>query len=203
MPDGVTVVSARAALRAATGEVHERLHAVPAFRDLAEGRVTRAEYAALLRRLLGFHAPLEARLAAVPALDAFVDVDARRRAWLIREDLAALDEPDAVGVLDLAPMEDAGFAMGCLYVTEGATLGGLHLARALDGVLPAGVEGRRFLLGHGARHGEMWREFCAALEQCGAEPEQRARMVEGAVEAFGWFEGWVSNPGRVVLTKLA
>ncbi|MGG5811534.1 biliverdin-producing heme oxygenase [Falsiroseomonas sp. CW058] len=187
MPDG----TARWALRRATDAAHERLHGMAGFRDLAEGRITRAGYAALLRRLLGFHAPFEARLAEVPGLDALIDLGPRRRAALIRHDLAALGEPageERAAVLP--PLGSAARALGCLYVTEGSTLGGQQLARALDGLLPPGEEGRRFLLGHGARHGAMWRDCCAAIEACGADPARRAEMVDGAVATFEAFEAW-------------
>ena len=63
--------------------------------------------------------------------------------------------------------------------------------RRLDHLLPPGsAEGRRFLLGHGPRHGAMWREFCAALEQCGDSPERRADMIGAALAAFAVFGDW-------------
>ena len=85
----------------------------------------------------------------------------------------------------------AAQALGCLYVIEGSTLGGRELARRLDHLLPPGSDaGRRFLLGHGPRHGTMWREFCAALEQCGDTPEGRAEMTGAALAAFAVFGDW-------------
>jgi heme oxygenase len=186
---------ARDALRAATDAAHRRLHDLPDFRALAEGRITRAAYAALLRRKLGFHAALEARLAAVPGLVALgVDVAARCRAPLIRDDLRWLGEADAAPLAPLPSFEGAPDALGALYVAEGSTLGGRHLARALDPLLPPGVHGRRFLLGHGERHGALWRACCDAIERCGAEPADLARMIGGAVATFAAFEDWFSSP---------
>ena len=60
----------------------------------------------------------------------------------------------------------------------------------LDHLLPPGEPGRRFLLGHGERHGAMWRECCAALRQAGAVPATLAGMLAGAQEAFAEFEAW-------------
>jgi heme oxygenase len=140
----------------------------------------------------------------------------RRRAWLIEADLAALGDPVSPvasrpaepgpaesrlteprpaepGLVERAPLprlDTAARALGCLYVTEGSTLGGQQLARALDGILPPGPTGRRFLLGHGARHGAMWRGCCAALERCGADPAERAAMLDAAAETFAAFEAW-------------
>jgi heme oxygenase len=195
MPEGGLVGSAaRDALRLATEAAHLRLHAIPAFHALGEGRLSRGEYAALLRRKLGFHAALEARLAEVPGLDAFgIDLVARRRTHLLRADLAWLGAADEGAGATLPAFAGAAAALGGLYVAEGSTLGGRHLARALDGILPPGPDGRRFLLGHGERHGEMWRACCAAIERCGAEPAARAEMVAGAVATFAAFEAWFAG----------
>jgi heme oxygenase len=183
--------SARDALRAATGAVHERLHGLKGFARLAEGRIGLAEYRALLARLHGFHAALEAALAAGPGVSAWgIDLVERRRSPLLAADRAALGDEAPPDPAPIPAPDSAAAAMGWLYVSEGSTLGGLHLARALDPLLGEATEGRRFLLGHGARHGAMWRECCAAIEACGAEPGRRAAMVAGAVTGFLAFEDW-------------
>ena len=185
---------AREALRIATDDAHRRLHDIPAFHALAEGRITRAAYAALLRRKLGFHAALEARLAEVPGLAGFgIDLAARRRTHLLRADLAWLGAEAEAPPAPMPAFDSAAAALGGLYVAEGSTLGGRQLARALDGILPPGLDGRRFLLGHGERHGEMWRDCCAAIERCGEEPAARATMVQGAHATFAAFEAWFTG----------
>jgi heme oxygenase len=185
------VGEARAALREATEAAHLRLHALPDFHALAEGALDRAAYGALLGRLLGFHAAMERRLAEAPTLDGFgIDLGERRRSPLLRADLAWLGCPDPVAEAPLPPFASAAEAMGGLYVVEGSTLGGLHLARALDPLLPPGAEGRRFLLGYGAAHGAMWRAACAAFERCGATPEGLRGMIAGATAGFVMFEHW-------------
>jgi heme oxygenase len=194
MPEGGSCGSARAALREATDAQHQRLHHLPAFAALAAGRIARADYAALLRRKLGFHAALEARLAEVGGLDAFgLDMAERRRTPLLRADLAWLGVTDDGARAPLPPFADAAEALGGLYVAEGSTLGGRQLARALDGILPPGGEGRRFLLGHGARHAELWRACCTAIELCGADPAARGAMLRGAVRSFDAFETWFTD----------
>jgi heme oxygenase len=187
---------ARETLRAATEAVHLRLHALPAFGALAEGRLDLPGYAALLGRMLGFHAALDARLAEAPSLAPFgIELAARRRTHLLQADLAHLGAPAFGAQAPLPAFATAAEALGGLYVAEGSTLGGRQLARALDGLLPPGLDGRRFLLGHGERHAEMWRACCAALERCGATPEGRAGLVRGATATFAAFEAWFSGLG--------
>jgi heme oxygenase len=200
---GATV---RAALREATDPIHARLHDLPGFRALAEGRIDRPAYAALLHRMLGFHRGVEAALDAAPSLAPWgIDIAGRRRAWLIEADLQALGLPGEVPRLaPLPPLGSAARALGCLYVTEGSTLGGRQLARALDALLPPGIEGRRFLLGHGDAHAAMWRSCCQALEACGAEPERRAEMLAAAAATFAAFEAWFTPAiGGVALPPAA
>ncbi|MBL6456587.1 biliverdin-producing heme oxygenase [Belnapia sp. T6] len=189
-------MSTRHALREATAAAHERLHGLAPFRALAEGRIDAPAYIRLLRRLLGFHAAIEAALEAAPPLGAYgIDLAQRRRSGLLRQDLAhfgAAAEAPAAPVPDLGT---AARALGALYVTEGSTLGGRQLARSLDHLLPAGGSaGRAFLLGHGAAHGAMWAACCAAIEAGGAEPGGLGGMVAGAKGTFAAFEAWFGTP---------
>jgi heme oxygenase len=194
MPEAVHI-GARAALQAATEAAHLRLHAIHAFQALAEGRIARPAYAALLARKLGFHAALEARLAAAPSLAPHgINLVARQRTHLLRADLAWLGAEPACIMAPVPTFATAAAALGAVYVAEGSTLGGRHLARALDPILPPGLDGRRFLLGHGERHGEMWRACCIAIERCGTTPAALAEMVDGALATFAAFEAWFTAP---------
>lgn len=200
--------TARDALREATGAVHERLHGVPIFARLASGRITHDEYLALLARLHGFHQALETSLAEAPSLSAWgIDLMERRRSPLLAADRAALGDgtPPRTPLFttSISPITSAAVAMGWLYVSEGSTLGGVHLARALDPLLGQSREGRRFLLGHGERHGVLWRECCAAIEACGADPARRRAMVEGAVAGFLSFEAWFAEAAQQPAAGLA
>lgn len=183
--------TARDALRAATEAAHLRLHTLPDFAALAAGRLDRAGYVKLLGRLLGFHLAFEQRLAEMPGIAAFgIRPAERRRTPLLRDDLGWLGaEVGPCGITPLPPFADVAEAMGGLYVTEGSTLGGRQLARALEGWLP-GEGGRRFLLGHGADHGRMWRECCAAIEACGSTRGGLEGMIRGATATFAAFEDW-------------
>ena len=187
-------LSARIELRHATAAVHERLHHVPVFAALAEGRLDHATYVGLLGRLHGFHDPFEAAIERAGPLG--LQPAEWRRAHLLRSDMAALGQNEAaIQCLPRYPVVSSLWsparAMGVLYVIEGSTLGGRLLARQLDHVVPAdGDAGRSFLLaGTGIGH-VRWRDFCTALDLCGKGAAARAEMVDGAIETFRDFEAW-------------
>ncbi|WP_428542093.1 biliverdin-producing heme oxygenase [Rhodopila sp.] len=189
--------SARAVLRRATDAAHARLHHAPAFARLAAGRIDLAEYRRLLARLWGFHHPIEHRLRAAPwPTAAAVLLPQRRRAHLLHQDLRDLGlQPNQIADLPRVPLDrlpaltDAARFLGCLYVREGATLGGRLLAAALDPLLgPAAVSGRRFLLGS-RNDPALWRLLCEALET--VEPNHRDGLIAGARESFAALEAWL------------
>lgn len=184
-------------LQAATAEVHEQLHHVPAFASLAAGLLDHRGYAALLARLHGFHRPMEAAIAR--GLDADPvggSLTGWRRTHLLRSDLIHLGLDDAA--IDRLPRAaissdrvSPATAMGFLYVLEGSTLGGRQLARNLDYLLPKGTtDGRSFFLAGGDRSHVRWRDVCAAVEVRGTDRRQRAQVIAAAVEAFGQFGRW-------------
>lgn len=184
--------SAREALRTATCEVHERLHEHPRLKPLSDGSIGLADYRDVLARLYGFHAAAEAAFVRF-AYRAPVDMAARRRTPLLREDLLALEvEATAIDALplcpDLPPIDDTPALLGCAYVVEGSTLGGRMLAAAVAPLLGGTDAGRRFLLGYGDRHGAMWRAFVAAIED--VPPSRHDGMVAAAVATFAAFERW-------------
>lgn len=186
MPDvAAALPSPRAALRAATAEVHERLHDARFFDALASGTLDHAGYGALLTRIRRFHClTLAARSQALAALG-LDPAEAGRRLALIEMDLRhlgiACDDPGAPP----APC-DEGEAIGCLYVVEGSTLGGKLIHRQLDYLLPD-EEGRSFFRGT-PDDGARWRRLCEALDAYGSVPSRLPAMIAGAEATFALFE---------------
>ncbi len=200
MPDR----SARDGLRRATDVIHQRLHQHPMLRRLAEGSISRSDYIALLHRFLMFHEAVEDRLHRGPDLSEHgIDVAERRRSPLLHNDLAdlgapAMIAPSPVHQFLLVP-GSAAAAIGYLYVSEGSRLGGLGLARSLDGLLaPGSTVGRSFLVGYGPRHGAMWRDLCDAIERMGAADEDRDTMISAAMGAFALFEACIEARGTLL-----
>ena len=187
--DGVLSV-----LRAATGGAHQQLEdAVGIERRLHDP----AAYRCLLEIFLGFYRPLERHLAGLRGWENYrLGFPARLKTPWLEADLAALGlTVSEIGALpDCAslPRTDSleqGF--GCLYVLEGATLGGRQLTAMMrDSSVPPGA--RRFHASYGAQTGARWREFIAALEDRAraAGEAGRAEIVQGARETFTCLQGW-------------
>lgn len=190
---------ARQALRDATQVPHERIHAHPGLKRLAEGRIHREEYAQLLLRFLRFHRTVEECLSRGPDLAPLgIDLSARRRSQPLLDDLEALGVRLPAGSMgatcELAVPTSIAAALGYLYVTEGSRLGGRVLAKALDATLDtASVAGRRFLSGDDRSHGQGWVELCSVLEHAGMNGTARAVMIEAAAAAFAAFEACLAD----------
>ena len=195
----------RLRLRAETAQIHERLHGHAGLGAAASGCMARADYRLLLARLWGFHKAFEGCIEeAARGLDLPVDLKARARAPMLEEDLAtlgcsALDIAQLPHCDDMFRPRSAPACLGALYVVEGSTLGGLHIARALSDLFEgAEGEGRKFFLGYGAAHGAMWRGFLEQLDHMTGDEAREAEAIEAAVRTFAdferWMEGWRETP---------
>ena len=175
----------RDVLRAATRDVHDRMHRHAGFAAIQDATIGRAEYRRLIVRLYGFYLPFEAATSISPD----------RSQWLVR-DLQALDLERPLYMLPKCPhvpsLDSAHSRLGALYVVEGSALGGRDLARSLDRLFGADVaEGRQFFIGHGPKTGEAWRGYLAQLSA--APSGARAEIIRGAVETFAAFEHWLDG----------
>lgn len=176
---------------------HEQIEQIV---DLPSRLRSREGYRAVLVKFYGFYAPLEVGLRRIDGLAlALSDVAVRRKAGLIARDLVALGVPAAeLSTLsycdDLPALPDVAHALGCLYVLEGATLGGQIIARQLTDSLGVTADsGGAFFSGYGPATGPMWRSFGAGLAAYAATPEREAAVVTAARETFRAFERWLAG----------
>lgn len=149
-----------------------------------------------LTRQLGFYDPIESRLCRLCADATKLDVEQRRKAQLIAQDLIALGHtPSELAQLprcadsDLPPLTDLQEALGCLYVLEGATLGGRYIRHHLslrqpDLVMRAGS----FLRGYGAETRARWLAFGQALALYAEDPPT---IVRAAQRTFSALHKWL------------
>jgi heme oxygenase (biliverdin-IX-beta and delta-forming) len=191
--------TARHLLRDQTSAAHERLHNLPGFAALASGSISRGNYKALLKRLYGFHTPVEAGLAAALANErGALAPGAWRRVELLRQDLTYFGASDRdiekLPMVDDAPLTSRASAIGRLYVIEGSTFGGRLLARGLDGLLPTGsLDGRRFLNAGASPAHARWSAVCEVIDDCGATEPSLTEMILAANACFAQFHLWFAD----------
>ncbi len=173
-------------LRAATRAAHDRIEAAL---GLVEPSLTMARYVVILAQFRSVYAPLEAQLASFDWTDDSLDFECRRKLPSIDADLCALGwvEPALIPSVAFAPNleRSRARAFGCLYVLEGATLGGQVISRHLRaclGVVPGA--GGTFFHGYGERTGPMWASFRDALAKFDARGADAGSVIATARQTF-------------------
>jgi heme oxygenase len=176
-------VTARAALRGATAADHERVDRLFSSLDLAR----EADYRLFLIAQAAAHLPVEEAIEAAGARALLADWPERRRAHLLREDLADLDA-EVPPALEAPALPDAASIFGAIYVLEGSRLGGTLLKRGL----PIGMP-KRFL--DAEQSPGAWRKLLAKLDEFVYAPEHLEAATNAARQVFMRFE----RAGRLYL----
>ena len=139
---------------------------------LMNADLTREDYIQFVNRFFGFYAPLEVQLLASPHWHQLAfDYAPRQKTPRIAQDLLALGRSDAAlaatpRCTNLPACTTAEQLLGCLYVIEGATLGGRSITRHLQSQLGLTPEsGGAFFDGYGVQTGSHWKAFCTMLSE--------------------------------------
>jgi heme oxygenase len=178
----------RSLLRAATDDIHQRLHTHAGFAAIENGSIDLESYKAVLARLYGFYVPFETAASIESSRSDRLFQDLR----VLGYGLAAIEALPFCG--DLLQLNTPSRRLGARYVIAGSALGGRQLARALDRLLGAdALDGRRFLTGDGVDTIQSWKAFLEELAQAPLTQEARRDSVEAAVETFQSFENWLSD----------
>lgn len=182
-------------LKEETRFYHEKLEANPYSTALMQPNVTLADYQTLLELFYGFYLPLEPRLQQSlisPTLDE------RRKVPLLEQDLRALgcDPTHIPPCKDIPEVHTSAAAWGCLYVLEGATLGGQiisrHLIKQLGAALPLA-----FFYGYGQQTGEMWRNFRDEIATAATTSDFCDEAIDAATQTFAKLDKWLSTERQV------
>ncbi|WP_088279530.1 biliverdin-producing heme oxygenase [Ideonella sp. A 288] len=165
---------------------------------LLDPRLSHASYLACLRRFFGYYAPLERRLLrshAWPGVGlAYGD---RHKTPQLSQDLTALGvSPDDLAQTRLChalpDLRSAARLFGCLYVIEGATLGGQIVTRHLQSSLGLTPQsGGAFFSGYGEHTGSRWKAFGAQLSAFALASGGGDEIVAAANETFETLDRWL------------
>ena len=187
-----------ARLREETRDLHAAIeHRV----DVIRPDLSLKQYCDLLQRFYGFYAPLEFRLDGAAGLTAAcLDFESRRKVLLLEVDLATLGlTTDEIASLtrcsELPNLASTGRILGCLYVTEGATLGGAIISRHVSATLQFEEgSGSAFFTSYGEQRGAMWR---ALVDLLNALPvEEHTHAIVAARQTFMVFTSWLEHLRR-------
>lgn len=186
----------RLRLKRETAAVHRRLEEQVGL--LAPDLDTR-RYRHVLEMFYGFYVPVETDLTRLAAASPPLGFSLRSRAGLIARDLLALglqpaevaELPRCADVPRLSCLEDLA---GCLYVLEGASLGGQVLTPLLHRRLGiAKGSGASFFAGDGSRTHERWAVVLAWLAQLPSAGASTPNVVAAAQATFEAFTRWAKR----------
>ena len=184
-----------AKLREQTAEQHQRLEAKL---DILTRLSSPQGYKSLLKQFYGFYRPLEIHLGSVMCPSGSLsNYPARRKTPLLEKDLLFLDlsERDLAELPQcqkLSTVESEAQAFGCLYVLEGATLGGQIISKYVADKLGYESErGATFFMSYGAEVRAMWCAFCQALREYATAHDADDEVVAAAVDTFDKFDQWL------------
>ena len=171
--------------------------------DLMGASVTRQAYCQRLVLFYGFYAPLEAALrirCARPgkggdeaALHLASLSPRLHKTALLRQDLHYLGvSADALPLCRHLPsVQTQAELLGCMYVLEGATLGGRLITQhvqATFGITPA--TGGSFFNGYASDTGTMWQAMRHLLTSCALDTQTEDAMVANAIATFTCLRNW-------------
>ena len=193
-------------LKLATRERHVTIesHSV-----LLNPQLSLPAYRDSLTRFLGYYAPLEIRLLrALSMHKADFGYGERYKCPQLKDDLVALgvaphalaETPHCQALPDLATPAKL---FGCLYVLEGATLGGQIITRHLNASLGLTPQsGGSFFSGYGQHTGSRWKEFCAHLTAFAAQSDSDAEIVDSANATFDSLDRWLHPKTTTTTTTI-
>lgn len=178
-----------ARLKRSTAALHQEVErALP----LVSPELTLARYRDVLQRFYGFHAPHEQRMT---ALASSLPFPLRDRSAQLEQDLRTLGlsvhQIQTLPRCHVPPLRRIEQLAGCLYVFEGAALGGQVVARALrDNLGLDSTRGACFFAGDRSATRGRWRQVLRWLDDAAGDP---ATIVASACETFLRLRDWLER----------
>jgi heme oxygenase len=188
----------RQQLKRQTACLHRRLETDL---GLLEADLSVDRYRRILELFFGFYSPVEARMAHLVSGGLALEFPLQARAGLIERDLRSigLSRCQVAGLHrcgDLPRLTSREELAGCLYVIEGACLGGQFIAPVLrDRLGVAQTCGASFFIGDAERTRDRWTLFLVWLDdlvRAGAAAEEIITSARATLLAFAL---WVEQAG--------
>lgn len=176
-------------LRETTGPMHQKLEQTLTSRQVVNPDLSLADYENYLRKIYNLHSEIEEKI--FPLLEKQVEnIEQREKVAAISKDLENVGSPEPIQKVSFTNenfIADPAFCMGIMYVSEGSTLGGLHIVKNVSASLGESVKGAtNFLTVYGEQTGSKWKQFMQELDQfqLSVDDVTRQRIIDGAVYGF-------------------
>lgn len=174
-------------LRIHTSTLHSALEQTPLSVALLDDHVSQDDYLTYLQKMREIVAFYEAKVFSGLS-DTLPDLPKREKLLLIDKDLEYL-APHALNSTPIknpvAENPSVAYALGCMYVMEGSTLGGKvilkHISKTL-GILPE--QGGSYFAGYGEETGHYWKSFLHILQEYSAHNDADDEIIRGAKDTF-------------------
>jgi heme oxygenase len=154
------------------------------------------DYIHLLKVFYGFYKPLEELLAEWKPELPMNDFHERRKALLLVNDINKLKTTDPADIIQCAKLpaiSSVADALGVLYVMEGSTLGGPHIAKMIQRFYPPECGyAVSFFLSYGDKVFQKWEAFKEILNNAFLPESEYAALAETANNTFDKFHEWIN-----------
>jgi heme oxygenase (biliverdin-IX-beta and delta-forming) len=186
----------RERLKRETADLHRRLETRL---GLLDPTLSLDRYRRILELFLGFYAPLEEGMVRLASAGLALEFPLRDRTALIESDLLWIglsrqEVADLPRCTDLPRLSSSAELAGCLYVIEGACLGGQFIAPVLRERLGVATSrGASFFTGDAEGTPARWSLFLAWLEGLVRGGAVTDEIVTSARATFGAFAQWVQR----------
>ena len=165
---------------------------------LLNNDLSHSNYSRCLQRFFSYYAPLERQLREYPAWhEAGLVYDNRYKTAQLVQDLLALGVTQNVLASipqcnTLPELETTAQIFGCLYVIEGATLGGQIISKHLNVSLSLTPDfGCSFFAGYGKQTGSQWKSFGARLTAFATQTGSDDEIIASANKTFQTLDCWL------------
>lgn len=185
-------------LKEKTRSLHEQVETAV---DIPSRLQSRESYEELLAGMYGLYAPLEERLGSITGLSGpGYDVTARRKTEKLVADLMVLGHsPENIKNIKrcdaLPSLSTVSQGLGCLYVLEGAALGGQIITKEVNHRLHlAAQNGCSFFAGDAENTPTVWNAFRQHVTTYASQhPGCEHEVIEAATQTFKTFEHWLKK----------
>lgn len=182
------MMSILAEVRKETRPWHDKMEEVARSDKIAAGTLSIAEYKAVILGHYVFHQQAEKRLKANELLKITqgLQLDERFKTPSLLQDMRQLNMEPLI--FDFCPdlhLDTLPRALGCMYVMEGATLGGTVIGRSLQKVPEITSSGAMHYYGcYGDQTGKRWKQFKEIVEREVSTEDEGQAFVHAATVTF-------------------